>query len=52
VSQIEELSSMNATMKCFLAGAAATLVGTAIASSAEANYRGYANGDPANWGLY
>jgi len=43
---------MNATMKCFLAGAAAALVGTAMASSAEANYLGYANGDPANWGFY
>jgi hypothetical protein len=43
---------MNATMKCFRAGAASALVGIAMASSAEANYLGYANGDPANWGLY
>lgn len=43
---------MNATMKCMLAGGTAALIGTVMASSAEANYLGYANGDPANWGLY
>ena len=43
---------MNATMKCMLAGGAAALIGTVMASSAEANYLGYANGDPANWGFY
>lgn len=43
---------MNATMKYMLAGGAAALFATAMAASAEADYLGYANGDPANWDFY
>jgi hypothetical protein len=43
---------MNATMKYMLAAGAAALFATAMAASAEADYLGYANGDPANWDFY
>lgn len=43
---------MNATMKYMLAAGAAATFGIGMTASAEANYLGYANGDPANWGFY
>lgn len=43
---------MKTTTKYMLAGGAAALFATSMAASSEAYYLGYANGDPANWGLY
>lgn len=43
---------MDTMTKYVLTGSAAALLGTAMAASAQANYLGYANGDPANWGFY
>jgi hypothetical protein len=43
---------MSPTTKHIMAGGAAFLLWGATSLAASANYLGYANGDPQNWGFY